>query len=87
MKKITESDVLNIINSSGKLEITADQLDRDLTELGMDSIAFIQIIVSLEETFGCEIPDSKLLFSEMNTICKITSVIQSLYNEPNEELQ
>ena len=26
MKKITESDVLNIINSSGKLEITADHI-------------------------------------------------------------
>ena len=42
----------------------------------MDSISFIQTIVSLEEEFECEIPDSKLLISEMNTVNKIIDVLQ-----------
>ena len=45
----------------------------------MDSITFIQIIVKLEETFDCEIPDSKLLISEMDTVQKIFDVLQELY--------
>ena len=55
--------------------IVNSQLDDDLSELGMDSLAFIRIIVSLEEEFDCEIPDSKLLLSEMNTVNKIYKVL------------
>ena len=81
MKIVTTEDVLNIINSTEKLKITAEQLDADLSDLGMDSITFIQIIVALEEKFECEIPDSKLLTVEMNTVLKILDVLHSIYDE------
>ena len=45
-------------------------LDSNLTDLGMDSFAFIQIIVAIEEEFECEIPDTKLLIMEMDTLKK-----------------
>ena len=82
MKKITVENVIDIINANIKsVEITLDQCDDDLSEMGMDSITFIQIVVLLEDKFGCEIPDSKLLISEMNTINKIYSVLMSVVKD------
>ena len=54
----------------------------------MDSICFVKIIVSLEDEFECEIPDSKLLISEMNTAKKVIAVLNALHKEDafnNEE--
>lgn len=79
MKEITINHILEIINESDNIEINAEQLEESLPNLGMDSITFIQIIVKLEETFDCEIPDSKLLISEMDTVQKIFDVLQELY--------
>ena len=59
-------------------EITEDKFGEDLSELGMDSITFIKIIVALEEEFECEVPDSKLLISEMNTVNKIVQVLKDV---------
>lgn len=85
MKKATKENVLEIINSVQDLEISEDQYDDNLLELGVDSIKFIQIIVSLEEEFECEIPDEKLLITEMDTVQKITGVLQALYDEQCKE--
>lgn len=46
----------------------------------MDSVSFIQMIVVLEDKFQCEIPDSQLLISEMNTAGKIINVLQKLFD-------
>lgn len=84
MKVIDVNKVVEILNSNiENAEITSDKLDANLSELGMESIAFIQIIVALEETFECEIPDSKLLITEMDTVEKIMAVLQTLYDESN----
>ena len=86
MKRVTVNDVLRIINSNDNMEeITEDQFDANLTEMGMNSITFIQIVVALEEEFECEIPDTKLLVTEMDTIQKIVDVLQSLYDEKGEK--
>ncbi len=80
MKEVTKEEILDIINNAIDSDATnPEQLDDDLSELGMDSIVFIQIIVELEETFECEIPDSKLLITELNTVQKIYDVLQELY--------
>jgi len=78
MKKVIVDDIINIINSLENIKITNEQMDDDLSLLGMDSITFIQMIVALEEFYDCEIPDSKLLFSEFDTIRKIYNVISDL---------
>ena len=57
MKEIKLMDVINVINKSENLKLSASQSEDNLSELGMDSITFIQIIVGLEEAFDCEIPD------------------------------
>ena len=77
MKEIEISKIVEIIQSNlENMLISQNQYNDDLTTLGMDSITFIHIIVELEETFDCEIPDSKLLISEMNTINKIAVVLE-----------
>ena len=86
MKKPNIENILFIINSNDNMEeITEEQLDANLTEKGMDSITFIQIVVALEEEYECEIPDTKLLVTEMDTIQKIVDVLQSLYDEEGEK--
>ncbi len=82
MKKISIEEIITIINSNvDNLELLCEQVEVDLSELGMDSISFIKIIVALEEYFDCEIPDSKLLVSELSSAKKIYEELCSLYNE------
>ena len=52
--------------------------DKDLLDFGIDSIIFIQIIVALEDDFSVQIPDEKLLLTEINTINKIYNTIKTL---------
>ena len=74
-----KTEVIKIINETVEgIDFTEVQADSDLTELGMDSISFIQVIVQLEETFGCEIPDSKLLMADMNTLNKILNALREI---------
>ena len=61
-----------------------EQLEDSLPELGMDSITFIQIVVALEEEFECEIPDEKLLITEMDTVQKMLDVLQSIDDNQGE---
>ena len=78
MKEIKLMDVINVINKSENLKLSASQSEDNLSELGMDSISFIQVIVQIEETFECEIPDSKLLIAEMNTLNKILNALREI---------
>ena len=82
MKEVTVEGILRVVNSLDNIEVSTEQLDEYLPNLGMDSISFIQIVVGLEETFDCEIPDSKLLISEMDTVQKMLDVLQELYEMP-----
>jgi len=79
MKEVSTAIVLEVINRSENMEISQEQLEDSLPELGMDSITFIQIVVALEEEFECEIPDEKLLVTEMDTVQKMLDVLQSIY--------
>lgn len=86
MKEITKEKILEIVNSIQDMKVTADQCDDYLLELGLDSIKFIQIIVSLEEAFECEIPDEKLLLTEMNSVNKMLEVLQLAVSESNKSV-
>ena len=86
MKEITKEEILEIVNSVQGVEVTTNQCDDNLLELGLDSIKFIQIIVSLEETFECEIPDEKLLLTEMNSVNKMLEVLQLAVREGDKSV-
>ena len=82
MQQVTIENVLSIVNENIEgVSFSVENLYDNLADLGMDSIMFIQMVVALEENLECEIPDSKLIFSEMNTISKLMDVLQNLYEE------
>ena len=60
------------------IPITIEQVDDDLSELGLDSLSFIRLIVSLEEEYNVEFKDEDLILSNMNTVKKIFSAVQRL---------
>ncbi len=78
MKEISPEIVLEIINSLENMDVNNEQLEDNLVALGMDSIKFIQLVVALEESFECEIPDEKLVITEMDTVQKIIHVLRSI---------
>ena len=80
-KKILEIVNINIENVAIKYE----QANEDLSLLGMDSITFIKIVVALEETFEIELPDEKLLITEMGTLNKIINAVSSSLGIVNEK--
>lgn len=52
--------------------------DTNLVEIGMDSIAFITLIGELEDCFGVEFPEDKLVIENSSTISKIIETLDFL---------
>lgn len=50
----------------------------NLINVGLDSLSFVKIIVSIEDLFGIEFPDTKLIISEANTINKLTKIVKKI---------
>lgn len=76
MLEISKEAILDIINTViENAKITLRQADVDLTQFGMDSIAFIRMIVTLEGLFNFVVPEKYMLFKEMNTVNKIHKVL------------
>ena len=75
MEEIRKKRILKVLHKH--IDFSEDEIDfdEDLVGLGMDSMAFVKIVVSLEDEFQCEVPDEKLLIPEMNTINKILNVL------------
>lgn len=78
MDVIRKTVIEIIVKNIGKEHILSLEPDCELSKLGMTSIVFIQIVVSLEETFDIEIPDEKLIMTEMGTVNKIINVVKEV---------
>lgn len=80
-REITQKIALIISTSIEQIDIDTLDPNRDLQELGMDSLAFIRIIVGIEDEFEIEFPDDYLLISNMNTLNKFSDTVMLLLNE------
>ena len=79
------SNVLEILNANLEgIELSSENIETDLSQHGMDSITFITIVVSMEEKFDIEVPDEKLLITEMNTIKKMVDVVTLALENSNK---
>lgn len=79
MDQLVVNNICQIINENlDNNKIEEHMLGVKLDELGMDSLAFIRIVVMLEEKFNIEIPDSKLIISEMDTVEKMYNIIYEI---------
>lgn len=54
------------------------ELEDDLTQIGLDSFAFIRMVIMLEEEFDISIPDDQLSIDLFSSIEKIEKLITEL---------
>lgn len=85
MRNVDVAEILKVVNAVLEKPLSQDQAEAELPTLGIDSITFIRVIVALEETFGIEIPDEKLLITEMNTVSKIVDVVNIVLDGKYED--
>ncbi len=71
-----ENTIREILREIVGEEAGAAGKNDDLRELGLDSVAFIQMVVALEDASGKEVDDEFLLLDSMNTIEKIERAIR-----------
>lgn len=73
--EITEKIIEIIRSNITSMSPEFNDIDADLSQMGMDSIVFIIIIVALEEAFEIEFPDESLLISITNSIRKMAEIV------------
>ena len=73
-----EATIKKIIMEQINADISESALlaDTNLQNVGMDSIAFIKIIVEIETAFDVDYPDDKLLIAESGTLKQISSIVE-----------
>lgn len=72
-------EILNSVIEDASFNHT--DIDRDLKQLGMDSIAFITAIVRLEAEFGISMPDEYMLIEEMDSIGKMHAAVLAVIGD------
>lgn len=77
MMKDIEERIIQLVNSTINVELNRENVQDELGQVGMDSIKFIQIVVALEEMFAIEVPDEKLLLTQMSTLKQIVEVVST----------
>jgi acyl carrier protein len=70
MNKINKNfrtKIISIVEEHSSIKITENDIDKDITtELGIDSLIRVRILVSLEKKFNVDIPESDAF--NLNTI-------------------
>ena len=73
-----------ILDNTTGIQLNENMHDESLINMGMDSIAFVRTIVEIEERLEITIPDEQLLFTEMDTLNKMTDVVWNVLNYRKE---
>ena len=62
---------------SGEILEVGPEFDEhsNLYDAGLDSMATMQLLVKIEQTFGVQLPASKLTKENLSTISKLASII------------
>ncbi|RVU71436.1 MULTISPECIES: D-alanine--poly(phosphoribitol) ligase subunit DltC [Lactobacillus] len=77
----TKTEVLDILNNLTGEDLS-ENMDSNLFEDGLlDSMASVQMLLSLQEKFGIDVPVSEFNRDEWDTPNKIVAKVESLENE------
>ncbi|WP_251716382.1 D-alanine--poly(phosphoribitol) ligase subunit DltC [Lactobacillus agrestimuris] len=77
----TKTEVLDILNELTGEDLS-ENMDTNIFEDGLlDSMASVQMLLSLQEKFGIDVPVSEFDRSEWDTPNKIIAKVESLENE------
>lgn len=74
-----EEKLIEIVTTVlGLSEDAAENLDwnADLTELGLDSMTCVELVVNLEDVFGIAVEEEDLLVENMSTIARLKTLIE-----------
>jgi acyl carrier protein len=73
-------EIRKILAQSGRLAVPVDDLadDADLFAAGLDSLAIVNVLMSLEEHFDIELPDELLSRRSFSSIATIAGVVADL---------
>ncbi|EMS70587.1 acyl carrier protein [Ruminiclostridium cellobioparum] len=74
-----ENIILNVLKIQPEI-IKELSPDETLNRIGVDSVNFIEIVISLEEEFNIAFEDDELLLQNLNTVNKLKSVISNKLN-------
>ena len=78
-----QHQIREILAENGRLAVPIDSLDddSDLFAAGLDSLAIVNVLMSLEERFDIELPDDMLQRKSFSSIATIGSVVDRLTAE------
>ena len=73
-----QDQVRRILAQNGRLAVPVDSLaeDADLFAAGLDSLAMVNVLMSIEEHFDIELPDeflSRRTFASIDAIARVVS--------------
>lgn len=74
------NNIIQIINEKVKdINFNLEDIDVPFEQIGVSSIQFIQIIVTLEEFYKIEFPDECLTYGQLNTLMKIAKLLEKIF--------
>ena len=73
-----KEQVLEMIEEICEDEVVREDLDINMKEEGlMDSLAFVEMLVKIEEIFGLSIAPTEVTYEEIDTPNKVISYIEN----------
>ena len=76
----TKNEIREILAQNGRLAVPIGTLDdkADLFAAGLDFLAIVNVLMSLEEHFDIELPDEMLQRRSFSTVATIETIVTSL---------
>ena len=73
-----KEQILEMLEEIWEDEVVREDLDINLKEEGlMDSLAFVEMLVRIEENFGLSIAPTEVTYEEIDTPNKVISYIEN----------
>ncbi len=73
-----KEQVLEMLEEICEDEVVSEDLDINMKEEGlMDSLAFVEMLVKIEEIFGLSIAPTEVTYEEIDTPNKVISYIEN----------
>ncbi len=75
-RKNVETTIIQLISIKSETDRAKITKESDLSELGLDSLSYMELIVEIEELYGFEFEESKLSFKEINTVGELVEYVK-----------
>lgn len=78
-----ETELRDILKTHGRLSVSTDRLGRDdnLFNAGLSSLATVNLMLAIEDTFEVEIPDDRLSRATFSSIGSLCDLVRDLLAE------